>query len=149
MRIALMIGRAACLAGAVLVAAGLGSGQARVPASYMYTLMVNMVGPSANSLWETVGVQTISDQDWQRMKQAVARLTESAPAVSAGGTSAVETERAKSNEWKTWSGKFIDVASAAARAVDRKDQMALVAASDTMVEVCEGCHTAFPPAAAQ
>jgi cytochrome c556 len=89
----------------------------------------------------------LSDQDWQRMKQAVARLTESAAAVSGGGTSAAETERAKSSEWKNWAGKFVDTASAAARAVDRKNQTALVAASDTMVEVCEGCHTAFPPAA--
>jgi len=141
------VGRTACLAGAVLVTAGLGSSQAQAPATYMYILMVNMVGPPATSLWETVGAQAMNDQDWQRMKEAVARLTESAAAVSAGGTSADETKRAKSREWKNWAGKLVETASAAARAVDRKNQMALVAASDSMVEACEGCHMAFPPAA--
>jgi cytochrome c556 len=124
---------------------GMGNSQAQTPASYMYILMVNMVGPPATSLWEIVGAQSLSDQDWQRMKQAVARLSESASAVAVGGTSAGEAERAKSTEWQNWAGKLVATASSAARAVDRKDQMALLAASDVLIEVCEGCHTAFPP----
>ena len=134
-----------CIAAAV-TAAGLEPSQAQIPQSYMYILMVNMVGPPATSLWETVGRQTLTDQDWQRMKEAMARLSESASAVAAGGTSASEAERAKSSEWRNWTGKLVATTSAATDAVDRKDQQALLAASDTLVEICEGCHTAFPPA---
>lgn len=141
------VGRAACLVGVLLAATAWSGLAAQGPASYMYTLMLNMVGPAANVLWENVGAQTLSDSDWGRMKDAVARLTESATAVSAGGTSAAEIERAKSSEWNVWAGKFAETVSAAARAVDRKDQMAVVAASDAIVEACEGCHTAFPSAA--
>jgi hypothetical protein len=129
----------------VAIVADLANGLAQTPQSYMYILMVNMVGPPATSLWETVGAQSLNDQDWQRMKEAVARLSESASAVAAGGNSAGEGERAKSSEWKAWAGKLMATTSSAAGAVDRKDQMALLAASDMLVEVCEGCHTAFPP----
>jgi cytochrome c556 len=145
MKIAWTVSRAACSAVALLAAAAWSSGQAQTPQSYMYILMVNMVGPPATSLWETVGAQRLNERDWQRIKEAVTRLSESASAVGIGGTSAGEAERAASGEWKNWAGKLIATTSSAARAVDRKDQMALLAASDTLVEVCEGCHTAFPP----
>ena len=140
------VGRAACFAG-VLLAATAWSARAQGPATYMRALMLNLIGPAANVLWETVGARTLSDSDWARMKDAVARLSESATAVSAGGTSAAEIERAKSNEWHIWAGKFAETVSTAALAVDRKNQMALIAASDAIVEACEGCHTAFPSAA--
>jgi cytochrome c556 len=57
----------------------------------------------------------------------------------------VEQERAKSPEWQNWAGKFTATVNAAAVAADRRDRMALIAASDALVEACEGCHTAFPP----
>jgi cytochrome c556 len=138
---------AACLA--VVVSTAWNSSQAQqVPASYMHILMLNMVGPPENSLRETVGKRNLSDQDWERMKQVVARLTESATLVSTGGNSSEEAERAKSAEWKNWAGKFTDTVSIAARAVEHKDRMALVAASNAMVEACKGCHVAFPRGAA-
>jgi cytochrome c556 len=114
----------------------------------MYILMVNMVGPPANSLWKMVGTQNLSDQDWERMKQLVARLSDSAIPISAGGNSNEEAERARSPEWKNWAGKLTNTVSSAAHAVEHKNQVALVAASDALVEACEGCHMAFPPAAA-
>lgn len=145
MKIARTVSCAACSAVALLAAAAWSSGQAQTPQSYMYILMVNMVGPPATSLWETIGAQRLNDRDWQRIKEAVTRLGDSASAVAAGGTSAAEVERAASSEWKNWAGRLVTTTSSAARAVDRKDQMALLAASDALVEVCEGCHTAFPP----
>lgn len=146
MKMAPTVSRAAFLAIALSIGAAWSSGQAQTPQSYMYILMVNMVGPPATSLWETVGAPSLNDRDWQRMKEAAARLSEVAPAVAVGGNSASEAERAKSSEWRNWSGKLVATTSALNRAVDRKDQAALLAASDTLVEVCEGCHTAFPPA---
>jgi cytochrome c556 len=115
----------------------------------MYILMVNMVGPQANSLWRMAGTQKLSDQDWERMKQVVARLSESAIAVSTGGNSSEEADRAISPEWKNWAGKFTDAVSTAAHAVEHKDQMELVVASDALMEACKRCHIAFPPASAR
>lgn len=139
--------RTICLAAAAWMATGLSNGQAAAPASYMYILMLNMVGPPANSLWETLASESLSDADWQRMKDMVARLDESAAMISSGGTSAAEIERAKSSEWMTWAGRFASSASAATRAVESRDRMALLAASDALLEACEGCHMAFPSTA--
>lgn len=143
----LTLAPAACLAGTILTAIAVSSGQAQGPASYMYTMMLNIVGPPANSFWEIAGADRLTDQDWARAKQMVGRLSQTAPAISVGGTSIDEIERAKSPGWKNWAGKFTDAVSAAGQAVERRDRMRLVTASETLVEACEGCHTAFPPVA--
>jgi cytochrome c556 len=133
------------LAGTVFVAVPAASGsQAQAPFSYMYTLMVNVVGPAANSLLERSATETLADEDWRRLKQDVSKLTESTSQVAFGGTSGAEEQRAKSDVWQGWAGKLSEAVSAAERAVDHKDKIALVAASDSLVEVCEGCHMAFP-----
>jgi cytochrome c556 len=129
---------------AFIVAAANGTHAAQAPFSYMYTLMVNMVGPAANSLLERSAADTLVDEDWRRLKQDVSKLTETTNQVAFGGTSGAEEQRAKSDVWQGWASKLSEAASAAARAVDHKDKTALVAASDSLVEACEGCHTAFP-----
>jgi len=121
-----------------------GAGEARAPATFMYILMVDMIGPAANSLWAATAAPTLSDQDWVRVKQSTTRLSESAPSVSFGGTTTGDIERAKSSAWTSWAAKFTDKVSLAANAVERRDRMALVAAADDLLEVCEGCHVAFP-----
>ena len=92
-------------------------------------------------------MQTLSDQDWNRVRQMAGRLSESAEAVSSGGTTPADIERAKSSEWKAWAGKFSDAVSLAVNAAERSDQAALVTAADDLMNVCKGCHTAFPQAA--
>jgi hypothetical protein len=113
----------------------------------MYLLMVDTVGPAANALWATTGRAGLDDQDWDRVKQTTARLRESADLVSFGGTTSKDIERARSNAWKIWAGKFSDTVSLAANAAARKDKTALVAAADDLVGVCQGCHAVFPQVA--
>ena len=139
--------RAACLSGAVLSTTALVAVHAQAPQSYMYSLMVNMVGPAANSLGRVASKQEMSDEDWTRVREMVARLNDSSAAVATGGNSSMEEERVRSPEWKAWSGKFATTVSATAEAAERKDRTALLAANDALIKACEGCHTAFPPAA--
>ena len=120
------------------------AGEARAPATFMYILMVDMIGPAANSWWAAAAAPTLSDQDWARVKQTTARLTESAHSVAFGGTTSEDIERAKSGAWKSWAAEFTDKASLAANAVERKDKRAFTAAADALLKVCEGCHVAFP-----
>jgi len=141
-----LIGRVACVV-AVSLTVALSNGQAGSPASYMYTLMINMIAPAGNSLSQTAAIQALSDQDWNRVEQIAARLSESAKAVSSGGTTPADIERAESGEWKAWAGKFSDAVSLAINAAERRDKAALVAAADELAEVCKGCHSAFPQAA--
>jgi len=138
--------RAACLFGAVSTAA-FTAVHAQGPQTYMYILMVNMVGPAANSLARVADKQEMSDQDWTRVKEMVATLNDSTVAVATGGNSSAEEERARSPEWKAWSARFTATVSYSAEAAERKDRTALLAANDALVAACEGCHTAFPAAA--
>jgi cytochrome c556 len=139
------IASAACLVAAATTAGS--AGEARAPASYMYILMVNMIGPAANSVSKAAEAQALNDQEWERVKQMTARLNESAAAVSAGGTTAEDIRRANSSEWKAWAVQFGQAVSRVANAAERKDRTALVAANDDLVAACEGCHVAFPQAA--
>ena len=139
----------ATLAGTVAVASSAlgtapGAGEVRAPATFMYILMVDMIGPAANSLWAAAAAPTLNDQDWVRLKQTTARLTESAHSVSFGGTTAGDIERSKSNAWAIWSARFADSVSLAAHAVERRDKQGLVAVADDLLKTCEGCHVAFP-----
>lgn len=135
--------------GIAMASAGtaLSAAEARAPATFMYILMIDMIGPAANALWAAAASPALSDQDWVRLKQMTARLTESAHSVSFGGTTRSDIERASSSAWKSWAAGFADKVSLAATAVERKDKMALVAAADDLMEVCEGCHMAFPQSA--
>ena len=110
----------------------------------MLTLMVNVVGPAANSLLERSASEILTDEDWRQLKQDVSKLKGSESQVAFGGTSEAEEQRAKSDTWRGWAGKLSEAASAAERAIDHKDKTALVVASNSLVEVCQGCHTAFP-----
>jgi cytochrome c556 len=136
--------RGACLFAAMLSTVAFTAAQAQAPQTYMYILMVNMVGPAANSLSRVAGKEEMRDQDWVRVKEMVITLNNSAAAVATGGNSAAEEERARSPEWKAWSARFTAAVSSTAEAAERKDRAALLAASNALVAACEGCHTAFP-----
>jgi cytochrome c556 len=129
---------------AFVVVPAAGGSQAQAPFSYMYTLMVTVVGPAANALLKRSADETLADEDWRRLKQDVSKLTESTSQVAFGGTSGAEEQRAKSDVWQGWASRLSEAASTVERAIDRKDKIALVTASDSLVEVCEGCHKAFP-----
>ena len=139
--------RTAQLSAAVLCATALVAVHAQAPQTYMHILMVNMVGPAANSLARVAGKQEMNDQDCARVKEMVARLNDSSAALAIGGNSSAEEERAISPEWKAWSARFTASVSSTAEAAERKDRAALLAANDALVAACEGCHTAFPSAA--
>jgi len=131
------------LAGAVMGAPP-ALGQTRAPFSYMYTLMMDVVGPAGNSMMERSALRTQGDEDWRRLKQDVVKLVGSTGQIAFGGTTAPEEQRAKSNEWQRWASKLSEAASAAERAIDHRDRAALLAANDRLAESCEGCHMAFP-----
>ena len=142
------IERTIALLGATALIATGWFGAHAAPATYMYTLMLNIVGPPAMSLREMAGSTALSDRDWEQLRPIVRRLRDSAPLVSTGGTSTEDMQRAETSEWRRWSGMFAQTTAAAADAVERKDQVALKAANNALVQACSGCHMAFAPGAA-
>ena len=104
--------------------------------------MVEVVNPAANTLWSARGKNMLSDKDWDDIKQAAAALSKASATVSAGGSTPNDRTLAQSAAWREWSAKFAATVQAAMRASDRKDRQALVTAGNTLVDICQGCHTA-------
>src|SRR6185295_8653410 len=125
---------------------GCGIAYAQTPASYMYTLMVNIVGPAANSLRDDAAKHPLRDEDWERLRQSATTLMQSRSQISFGGTMPAEEQRATSLSWQSWADNLSNSVLAVTRAINSRDQEALSAAGGDLHRVCAGCHTAFPPA---
>jgi hypothetical protein len=112
-------------------------------------LMVEVINPAANTLWEAGSKQALSNQDWDNINRAVAALSATTGTVDRGGASASEQALARSPQWREWSRNFGATLERARRASDRKDQPAISAASKALVDVCQGCHMSVAMAPAR
>jgi hypothetical protein len=110
-------------------------------------LMVRVINPAANSLWNVRAKNSLSDMNWDEIKQTLATLSAAAVTVTEGGTVPAQRDRAKSAKWREWSRELTLTVQAAKRASDRKDRRALATAGDRLVTVCQGCHMAVAIAA--
>jgi hypothetical protein len=103
-------------------------------------LMVEVINPAANTLWDTGSKDTLSNRDWDNINRAIAVLSAASVTVATGGALVSEQAAAKSPNWRDWSQKYTATLELASRASDRKDQQALNAAGKALVDVCQGCH---------
>ena len=103
-------------------------------------LMVEVINPAANTIWDAGPKDALSNNDWDKIKGAVAVLSATSAALSTGGSIPHEQALAKSPEWREWSQRFATTVELARRASDRMDQKALTAAGQALVDVCQGCH---------
>lgn len=109
------------------------------------SFMVGVVQPATQALWNFGYAEKMSDENWAEVSKAATTLVDAMPAIAAGGFTAEEKARATSAEWQDWAKRTGDMAAAAKRAAETKNQMELATAGDTLVETCGGCHTAFDP----
>jgi cytochrome c556 len=140
--------------GAIIAALALGASFAIVwnadrvhaaAAADFKTFMTATVGPAVQPLWDGGYKDNPTDADWRGMQQGAARLQAAMAAIASGGSIAAEQGRAKAPVWQEWTKKMGDAVAAAKTAADKKDQMGVAAAGDSLVEICEGCHMAFDP----
>ena len=134
----------------VLIAA---AATAQTPSSYIpvplttSALMLDVVAPTTNPIWEKSYASDLTDADWDEVKKAASQLLTASTLVSLGGTDATEKGWLDAPEWRQWSETMAATALAALQASEAKDQMALAAAGDSLVEDCMGCHVVFDPTA--
>ena len=119
----------------------LAAAAAKDPGSFM----VSVVQPATQVLWDFGYAEKMTDQDWSKVSKATTDLIAAMPTIAAGGFTAAEKARAKQGGRQDWTKRTTDLANAAKRAADQKNQMALATAGDSLVETCGGCHTEFDP----
>ena len=137
-------------AGMVLFALG---ATAQTPSTYIpvplttSALMLDIATPATNPIWDKSYAPELTDQDWNEAKQAASQLLAAASLISLGGSDAEEKGWTSAPEWREWSQTLANTALAALQAAEAKDQTALAAAGDSLVEDCAGCHLVFDPTA--
>lgn len=109
-------------------------------------LMVALVDHAAHQIWDGGNSKTrLTDEQWETIEAHTYQLQAAATLVSLGGTGKSDPGWAASPAFQDWARKLNDAAVVARRAVGKKDQMALFAAGNTLVDTCEGCHKQFKP----
>ncbi len=147
-----MMGNSTKLIAAALVLFAVGA-VAQTPSSYVpvplttSALMLDVATPATNPIWDKSYAPDLTDQDWNEAKQAASQLLSAASLISLGGTDATEKGWTDDRQWHEWSEKLTTTALAALQATEAKDQSALAAAGDSLVDDCAGCHLVFDPTA--
>ncbi|MGI9202821.1 MAG: cytochrome c [Woeseiaceae bacterium] len=107
--------------------------------------MVAVVDWAAHEIWEAGYAETMTGRNWLTTKQYAIQLLASGTLVSLGGNGKADMGWVNNPEWQTWSAKMIHETERALVAIDAKDQAALKASGERLVDTCEGCHDAFKP----
>jgi hypothetical protein len=110
-------------------------------------LMLDVVSPTTNPIWDKSYAPELTDADWDEVKKAASQLLTAATLVSLGGSDAAEKGWLDAPEWRQWSETMAATGMAALQAAEAQDQTALAAAGDSLVEDCMGCHVVFDPTA--
>ena len=108
-------------------------------------IMVAVVDWAAHEVWEAGYAETMTGRNWLTAKQYATELLAAGTLVSLGGTGKADMDWVESPLWQEWTEEMIANTEDALRAIEAQDQEALVAAGESLVVTCEGCHAAFKP----
>ena len=113
----------------------------------MKDLMLNVIDPAADALWESVG--TVIDEtgthekfpatqdEWDGVRAGAIQLAES------GNLLLIPARSSGSKEWISEARALIDAANSARKAIEARDKDALFDAGGAVYEVCTNCHKQF------
>ena len=123
------------------------SGEVVEPTVSINGLMVTLVDHAAHYLWDYGALnREITEQEWRGIEFNAIKLAGAGPLITLGGTGEMDEEWVASPQWSAFSRAMRDAAMMALEAAETRNQEALMAAGDALVQSCEGCHEAFKPA---
>ena len=108
-------------------------------------IMVSSVDWAAHEVWEAGYADTLTGRNWLSVKQYATQLLASGTLVSLGGTGPADMSWVTNAEWQRWTARMIRDTKDALIAIEAQDQAGLLAAGESLVESCEGCHEIFKP----
>lgn len=125
-------------------ACGEPSGPPFKPMADVKGVMVSIVDPAADVLWDSVGTVISeegvdewypeTDEEWATVRNAAVVITEAGNLLMIG-------ERARDNElWMEMSRGLIDAGAAAVAAADTRNPDEVFAVGETIYRACDQCH---------
>jgi hypothetical protein len=113
----------------------------------MKDLMLNVLDPAADTIWESVGtIMTVdgtfekapaTDDEWAGVRAGAIQLAES------GNLLMLPSRSGGSAEWIAESRQLIEASNRAIKAIDAKDKDALFTIGGDIYDVCTSCHSQF------
>jgi hypothetical protein len=122
-------------------------GPAMVPIATTRQLMVGIVGPAANVVFNAVsstvtakGIEEVAprtDEDWGKVGGAAASLAE------AGNLLMLQPRAIDKGDWIKMSQAMIDAGRQTLKAVDARDAEGVLAAGEPLNQSCDNCHQRY------
>jgi hypothetical protein len=119
------------------------------PTASMKDLMLNVLDPAADGIWESVGtIMDVSgtherfpqtDDEWAVVRMHAIQLAES------GNLLMLPSRSGGSEEWIAQARALIDVSNRAIKIIESKDKDALFTVGGDIYDVCANCHQQFSP----
>ena len=113
----------------------------------MKDLMLNVIDPAADTLWESVGTvitaegtfekAPATDDEWAGVRAGAIQLAE------AGNLLMLPSRSSGSEEWIAQARAMIEAGNRAMKAIDAKDKDALFTIGGDIYDVCTNCHSQF------
>lgn len=131
-----MVRRPIAALACVLAFAGTVAAQ-RAPMETAKDVMLALTIPGSDAVFKAAGVPPAKAADWVALRREAAPLAESADLLL---TPKYAIDAA---EWPKLAQAHLTAATAALKAIDKKDANALADASDALYETCDNCHKRF------
>ena len=113
----------------------------------MKDLMLNVIDPAADTLWESVGTvitaegtfekAPATDDEWAGVRAGAIQLAE------AGNLLMLPSRSGGSDEWIAQARAMIEAGNRAIKTIDAKDKDALFTVGGDIYDVCTNCHKQF------
>lgn len=117
------------------------------PATSLNAVMVGLVDHSAHALWDLgrAGMAPESDPEWEEAQHAAIQLVAAGSYITFGGTGQMDAIWVEQTGWRDYAKDLQDEGALALDAAIRRDLNGVLAAGDSLIVTCEGCHSEYKP----
>jgi hypothetical protein len=118
------------------------------PNTSINAVMVGLVDHAAHEIWDVAeaGMAPESEQDWEEITHYAIQLVASGSYITMAGTGELDANWVAQTDWTVFAQDLTDAGSLALNAAIRRDINDILAAGDSLILACEGCHAEYKPA---
>lgn len=116
---------------------------AYAPVVTLNEIMVYVIDPHANELWDAAVKPPTTDAEWKELNHAAVVLATAGNLTKAGGNGPKDQQWTQQTDWVKHSQAVADAGLAAVKAVNSRDSAALNKAGDDLVLSCITCHREY------
>jgi hypothetical protein len=115
------------------------------PATSLNAVMVGLVDHAAHHIWDLgrEGMAPTSNLEWEEVQHHSIQLIAAGSYITLGGTGRMDATWVAEPRWAGWAQAVSDAGVLALDAANQRDLDGVLAAGDSLIVACEGCHQEF------